>query len=121
MCTKSDVVLLFCVFFLLMALRKNVPCVSQLLLRSSRNLDPTFIGSSHTAEVRSVEACLGQVRLTGHVEGAAHHIVSPPKPTVLLASHLAELVGAFLATRKPLWWGRISLSFSFYNGKLPHL
>lgn len=41
-----------------MALRKNVPCVSQLLLRSRRNLDPTFIGSPHTAEVRSAEACL---------------------------------------------------------------
>lgn len=37
------------VFFLVTALRKNIPCFSQLLLRPRRNLNPTFTGSPHSA------------------------------------------------------------------------
>lgn len=40
------------VFFLLIALRKNNPRVSQLLLRPRRNLDPTFTGSPHSTGLR---------------------------------------------------------------------
>jgi len=120
-CTESHAVLLVCVFFLLMALCKNVPCVSQLLVRCRRSLGPTFTGAPHTAEVRPAEVCLGQVRLMGRVEGAVHHVVlRPPKPTMLLGPHLAKLAGACQATRKLLWWGRISLS-SFSNAKPPQL
>lgn len=66
--------------------------------------------------------CLGWVRLTGQVKGAVHHVVlSPPKLTMLLAPHLSEVAGAYQATRKPLWWGGVSLSFSFHSENPPEL
>lgn len=66
--------------------------------------------------------CLGWVRLTGRVKGAVHHFVlSPPKLTRLLAPHLSEMACAYQATRKPLWWGLVSLSFSFHSENPPQV
>lgn len=74
------------VFFLLIALRKNIPYFSQLLLRLRRNLDPTFTGSPHSAGLRKhVWGGSGSQDMRKELN------LSPPKPTRLSWLLLARL------------------------------
>lgn len=80
------------VFFLLIAVQKNTPCFSQLLLRPRRNLDPTFSSSPHSAGLRKH----GWGR-SGSQDMERAVILRPPKPTRpswLLLARLPESHGS---------------------------